>query len=142
VHFALALVLSAVLCAPWPGDTGLRATLAAVGVAALVYSAVVMRRAHRQQGYVPVLEDWVWHVVLPAVAYAAVLAAVVLLGRDTVVALFAVAASTLLLVCVGIHNAWDTVIYLTVGAMQRAATPGRPAAAPRSEPKARGKRRR
>jgi hypothetical protein len=94
----------------------------------------------RQQGYVPVLEDWVWHVVLPAVAYAAVLAAGVLLERDTTGSLFAVAAATLLLVCVGIHNAWDTVIYLTVGAMQRGAATGTPAAAPRTEPKARGKR--
>ncbi len=35
------------------------------------------------------------------------------LARDVGIALFVVAAMTLLLLCIGIHNAWDTVAYLT-----------------------------
>jgi hypothetical protein len=34
-------------------------------------------------------------------------------------ALFLVAAATLLLLCIGIHNAWDTVTYLTIVAVRR-----------------------
>ena len=129
VHFSLALIVSAVLCAPWPGSGGLRATLGVLGAGALVYSAVVLRRARRQQIYVPVMEDWVWHILLPAAAYAAILLAAMLLGRGTEGPLFVIAAATLLLLCVGIHNAWDTVTYLTFGAL-RALDPSEAEAAP------------
>lgn len=118
VHFTLALLLSAVMCAPWPGYAGLRATLVVLGAGALAYSAVVLRRTRRQQVYRPVAEDWIWHVVLPAVAYAAVLVGGVLL-RDGA-SLFALAGATLLLLCVGIHNSWDTVTYLAVATIRSA----------------------
>jgi hypothetical protein len=123
VHFTLALLVSAVLCVPWPDYGSLRATLGVSGAGALGYSALVLRRARRQRGYVPVAEDWVWHLILPGVAYAALLLAAVLLGRGAVGPLFVVGAATLLLLCVGIHNSWDTVTYLTVNAV-RAAVPG------------------
>ena len=48
VHFSLALLISAMLCAPWRDDGGMRAALGVLGAGALVYSAVVLRRARRQ----------------------------------------------------------------------------------------------
>lgn len=133
VHFTLALVLSAVLCAPWTGPVALRATLGLLGIGALVYSAVVLRRARRQTGYVPAFEDWLWHIVLPFVAYAAVLLAAVVLGGGATAALFALAGATLLLLCIGIHNAWDTVTYLTVNALRAEAAAAAPTPSPRRE---------
>ena len=105
------MLISAVMCAPWPGLTGLRATLGVLGAGALVYSAIVFRRARRQLRYTPIASDWVWHVVLPALAYAAVMVSGVLSAQGSAV-FFVLAAATLLLLCVGIHNAWDTVTYL------------------------------
>ena len=142
VHFSLALLLSALLCAPWTGYEVFRATLGVLGVGALVYAAVVLRRTLRQQNYKPVMEDWVWHIMLPAVAYAAVLVTAVLLGRGAEGPLFIVAGATLLLLCVGIHNAWDTVAYLSARVMRRSDSEGQPAPARRPEPKVHGKRRR
>ena len=127
VHFSLALLVSAVLCVPWAESGGLRATLGVLGAGALVYSAVVLRRARRQRSYVPATEDWVWHILLPAAAYAAVLLAAVLLGRIVAGPLFMIAAATLLLLCVGIHNAWDTVTYLTLNALRAEGPEGKPA---------------
>ncbi|MEO8623102.1 MAG: hypothetical protein ABI625_18650 [bacterium] len=119
VHFTLALLISAVLCAPWGQYDGLlRATLGIFGVCALVYSAIVMRRTRRQRTYEPEAEDWIWHVLLPFVAYGAILLAAVLLGRTGAWPLLMIAAATLLLLCVGIHNAWDTVTYLTISALR------------------------
>lgn len=141
VHFTLALVISAVMCVPWAGRDGLRATLAVLGVGALGYSMVVLRRTRRQKSYVPVAEDWLWHVLLPVAAYGGVLACAVLVGRGSTGAFFAVAAATVLLLCVGIHNAWDTVTYLTIGAL-RTSTSGTEHAAPRKEAAPRGRRRR
>lgn len=131
VHFAAALLLSAGLSAPWPSVAGVRLVLVAAGVGGLAYVGVVLRRARRQTTYQPVVEDWVWHVALPAGAYGGVAAAAGLV-RDAGAALFVVAAMTLLLLCVGIHNAWDTVAYLTAR-RQSAPTPARPPEAPRPE---------
>ncbi len=122
VHFTLALVLSAVMCVPWSSPAGLAGTLSLLGAGALVYSGVVLRRARRQRSYVPVAEDWIWHIVLPALAYAGVLVVALLGGAG----LFVVAAATLLLLCIGIHNSWDTVTYLTVNVVRSAATPRQP----------------
>ena len=124
VHFAAALLLSAGLSAPWPSLAALRVVLVAAGLVGLAYAGVVLRRTRRQNAYRPVLEDWVWHVVLPACAYGGVAAAG--LVRAPGAALFVVAAMTLLLLCVGIHNAWDTVAYLTA----RPTAPTEPAPAP------------
>ena len=117
VHFTLALIISAVMCVPWAGDGGPRLTLGTLGAGALVYSLIVLRRARRQRSYVPVLEDWIWHAILPAAAYLAVIVAAVCFERDGADALLAIAASAMLLLCIGIHNAWDTVTYLTARAL-------------------------
>ncbi len=74
----------------------------------------MLRRARRQTGYKPVLEDWIWHTALPITAYAALLIAALGLGRAPVPALFVVGAISLLLLFIGIHNAWDTVTYIAV----------------------------
>ncbi len=133
VHFTLALLLSALMCVPWREYGSPRGTLGVLGAGALVYSAIVLLRARRQRGYVPVVEDWIWHIVLPALAYGAVLVAALLLGGTRELPLFLVAAATALLICVGIHNAWDTVTYLTVSAV-RAAVSGTPHAQPPAAP--------
>lgn len=142
VHFSLVLLLSAVLCAPWPTYEGLRETLGVMGSGSLVYAFIVMRRALRQKNYVPVLEDWLWHIVLPAVAYTAVITAAMLFHRGADGSLFVLAAATLLLLCAGIHNAWDTVAYVTAHAMRhkRGEYPAPPA--PRKQTGARNKSRR
>ena len=82
VHFALALVVSALMCVPWPGYASLRAALATVGASGFGYFGVVLRRARPQRSYVPVAEDWLWHILLPAAAYAAVLLAAMFFAHD------------------------------------------------------------
>ncbi len=91
-----------------------------------MYTGVVVRRARRQQGYGPVLEDWVWHAILPLLAYGVLLVAGVLLSRYSGPALPLVAAVSLLLVFVGIHNAWDSVTYIAVVRRQEPDDTGRP----------------
>jgi hypothetical protein len=107
-------VVSAVLCAPWPAYQGLRAALVVFAAAALVYSAIVLRRALRLRAYKPVFEDWLWHTILPVIAYVAIVGGASALVADAADALFPIAAATLLLVFIGIHNAWDTVTYITL----------------------------
>lgn len=118
VHFCAALLVSAILSAPWHdlGPPGVAVVL--VGVSGLVYSVAVLRRALRQRDYKPVLEDWTWHAALPMLAYAALVYAGIQLWRVRSDASFIVGGSTLLLVFIGIHNAWDTVMYVTLERMR------------------------
>lgn len=112
VHFCAALLVSGILSAPWHGLGPPGVAVAVAGVCGFVYSVVVLRRALRQRDYKPVLEDWIWHAALPMVAYAALVQAGIQLSRISADALFIVGGSALLLVFIGIHNAWDTVTYV------------------------------
>jgi len=92
------------------------ALLAVFGAAGIVYTLVVLRRARRTSNYRPVREDWLWHVVLPLVAYVGTTVAAIVLPGHVGPSLFAIAGMALVLLFVGIHNAWDTVAYLVVSA--------------------------
>jgi hypothetical protein len=72
---------------------------------------IVIRRAHRQTAYSPVLEDWLWHIVFPIVAYSALVVAALICAANATPALFLVGAATVLFLYIGIHNAWDNVTY-------------------------------
>jgi len=115
VHFCATLLVAAILSAPWHAMAAVRWAIALCGAGGLVYSFLVVRRARRQKGYQPVLEDWIWHAILPAIAYAALAFAASWWGggggRE---GLFVIGAAALLLLYVGIHNAWDTVVYIAV----------------------------
>jgi hypothetical protein len=115
VHLTGALLVSAIMSVPWPSLLPASIALALCGVGGLVYGAIVIRRAHRQSGYKPVWEDWLWFTILPCVVYAALTLAALLLRVATGFAMFVTGASALSLLLIGIHNAWDTVTHLVTG---------------------------
>ena len=114
VHFCAVLLISAVLSAPWPDILGAVIITGIVGAAGVVYSLIVIRRARGTTTYTPEMEDWIWHCALPLVGYATLLVSAVMLPFHHVLALFGVAFFSLLLLFIGIHNAWDTVTYVAV----------------------------
>ncbi|MGH7711652.1 MAG: hypothetical protein ACREOG_10220 [Gemmatimonadaceae bacterium] len=120
VHFAAVLLISAILSAPWPSILGPAITLSICGVAGVVYGVIVVRRARRQTDYKPVFEDWLWHGILPLFAYSFLLLAAATIARRPTFMLFEIGAVALLLLFIGIHNAWDTVTYITVDRRQMA----------------------
>jgi hypothetical protein len=113
VHFGAVLLLAALLTTPRHTIASLRACLIACALGGLIYASWVIVQARRQEGYAPVLSDWVWHGCLPVAAYALLLIAGVLLVRAPQAALYMVAASALLLLYIGIHNAWDSAVWMT-----------------------------
>jgi len=131
VHFCAALLVSAIFSVPWHGLGPPAVAIGITGALGVVYSIAVSRRARRQQGYQPVLEDWIWHAVLPTIAYTALLYSGLALGHDTDDTLIVVGAASLLLVFIGIHNAWDTVTYVMM--VVRAPRAGTDAGVPVSE---------
>ncbi len=114
VHLSGVLLISAVMNAPWPSLVSASAALAACGFAGLVYGVIVFRRTRRQTYYMPVWQDWLWFTVFPDSAYAALALGAVFLRARTQTALFVIAAATLGLLLIAIHNAWDSVTHLVV----------------------------
>jgi hypothetical protein len=112
VHFGVVLLLSAVLSAPWDGIGAVALLWGVLGFIGIVYVAIVARRLRVQTAYQPVFEDWLFHVLLPCVAYAILAGSVFRAQAHARTALFLVGAAALLLLFVGIHNAWDTVTHL------------------------------
>lgn len=88
LHFGAALLIAAILSAPWPSLVSAAVALGISGFLGVGYALIVLRRARRQSAYQPVLEDCIWHVILPLVACAVLSTAAVTLVRHAVVSLF------------------------------------------------------
>jgi hypothetical protein len=114
VHFCLALLVAAILSAPWQALWPAGLLLGLTGIGGMIYVIIVLRRARRQTDYQPVLEDWLFHTIFPLVSYTALLVAAIVLPGHPAQALFVIAAATLLLLFIGIHNAWDNVLYIVI----------------------------
>jgi hypothetical protein len=115
VHFGTALLVAAILSAPWQALWPAGLLLGLSGLGGIAYIIIVLWRAHRLRGnYQPVLEDWLWHIVLPLVSYTALIVAALVLLVQPAPALFIIAAATVLFLFIGIHNAWDNVTYAAI----------------------------
>ena len=114
VHFCAALLVAAILSAPWQALWYASLLLGLSGLGGVTYVVIVLRRVRRQTDYQPVLEDWLWHTVFPLVSYTALVVAAIILPGNPAPALFVTGAATLLLLFIGIHNAWDNVTYVVI----------------------------
>src|SRR6266436_172047 len=114
VHFCLALLVAAILSAPWQALWYASLLLGLCGLGGGTYVVIVLRRVSRQTDYQPVLEDWLWHTVFPLVSYTALVVAAIVLPGNAALALFGIGAVTVLLLFTGIHNAWDAVTYVVI----------------------------
>ncbi|HLG65717.1 MAG TPA: hypothetical protein VKY19_27600 [Ktedonosporobacter sp.] len=114
VHFCAALFLATTLSAPWQTLWQPGLLLGLCGLWGMTYTVIVIRRSHRQTDYKLVLEDWLGHVIFPLISYTILVVAAILLPGNPRPTLFGIAAVMVLLLFIGIHNAWDTVTYITV----------------------------
>jgi hypothetical protein len=119
VSFGVALFLAALLSAPWTTLIPPALVLGLCGLAGTLYSATVVQRQRRVEGYTPVLEDWVWYGASPLVAYLALVAAAPLLPVSPEPTLLLIGAAMALLLFNGIRNAWDIVTYIVVERVSR-----------------------
>jgi hypothetical protein len=114
LHFCAALLVSAILSAPWRSLVHAAVLLGLTGLFGVVYVCRVMMRTRRLTVYRPGIEDWVWYAIVPLVAYAAIVVAALLLPWAPTETLFVLGGANVLLIFIGIHNAWDVVTFLAV----------------------------
>jgi hypothetical protein len=115
VHFGSALLLSALLNVPGQTRLGAGLCLGVVGLWGVLYTAGTARHVRSlSPEYAAVAADWIWNVLLPLLCYGALLAAGLMLSLHVATALYVTAAVALLLLFIGIHNAWDIAVWFTV----------------------------
>ena len=115
VHFGAALLIAALLSAPWPALWTAALLLGLAGLAGVSYVFIVLWEVrHRLVGYQLVLSDWLWYTLLPLISYTALVVAAILLPIYPGPVLFIIAAVTMLLLFMGIRNAWDVVTYMAI----------------------------
>jgi len=89
-----------------------------LGIWGVSYAVLVFLRTRRVTEYKPVAEDWIFHVILPLFAYTLLLAGAFSLITFTETALFMIGTMGVILLFVGIHNAWDTVTFIVTEKMK------------------------
>ncbi|MBV8550965.1 MAG: hypothetical protein JOY54_06665 [Acidobacteriaceae bacterium] len=113
IHLCTALLISAVMAAPWQTLVSLAVCLAAFGVAGIGYSFRVFWHA-RKAAYRADVEDWVWYLAFPLLAHLALVGAAVLIWWNVGWALAVVAGDAVMFLLLGVHNSWDTVTFIAV----------------------------
>jgi hypothetical protein len=125
VHFGVVLALAAFLSMPHQSILALSAGFAAIAAAGLIWSVVIVRNMPKQDSeYSPVAEDWIWNVILPGLVYVLILAMSYLVWHHVAGALYGMAAASLALLFIGIHNAWDIAVWMTLTRPKKPDPPG------------------
>ncbi len=112
VHFSAVLGSAAFLSMPRQTVFSVSWGCGIAGAAGVLYVAVIGAGVRRiASAYVPVREDWIWNVILPGAAYGCLFAVAFLIRRWPVGCIYGLAAALVLLMFVGIHNAWDIAVW-------------------------------
>ena len=114
VHFGTVLLLAGILSAPWQTFSSLSVLLGLLGLGMVFYSIIVLWRMWRVPHYQSTLEDWSWYMAFPLIANILLIVAAFVLPKNPSSALYLVGSAMMLLLLVGIRNAWDMVTFLAV----------------------------
>jgi hypothetical protein len=113
VHFSSVLVVCLLATIPTETWVTLGALLTCAGAIGLVYSGWVWRRMMKH-GIVASIDtvDRLWYALLPIPAYLLVVAAGAGLWRRSGLSLDILASALILLLLIGIRNAWDMTVWI------------------------------
>ena len=114
LHFCAVLLVAATLTTPGHTTASLSFCLSVVGLGGVAYTTSIILRMRRQKVNAPVSSDWVWHILAPLVAYMCLLGSGAVVWASAAAALYSAAAGALLLLYIGIHNAWDAATWMAV----------------------------
>lgn len=119
VHFSAALLVSGLMRMPWHTIAPAAVLCGVTGIAGVIYGIIVARRMTKPMSYKPDFADWMFFVVVPLLGYVVLAASSAEALFHPEEALIGIGAATLVLLFMGIHNAWDSVSYLVFVSMRQ-----------------------
>jgi len=114
VHFCTVLLIAGILSAPRQAFSSVGLLLGLLGLGMVLYLIIVMRRMRQVPHYQTPLKDWLWYMAFPLIAHIVLIVAAIALPANPALALYIISAAMIVLLFLGIHNAWDLVTYLAV----------------------------
>ena len=114
VHFCAVLLMAGILSAPWQVYMSVSLFLGLSGQGMVLYLIIVIQRIRHVPDNQTPLKDWLSYIVIPLFAYFVLIVAAVALPVNPELVLFIISAALVVLLFIGIHNAWDLVTYLAV----------------------------
>jgi len=112
VYFTTALVVSTVFLVPALPVMLIGAFLSVGSAASLGYLAYTRAHQRWRQSKLPLL-DWIWFVGMPISAFVVLLISGIGFLLQASLAMHGVAVALILLLVIGIRNAWDLVIWIS-----------------------------
>lgn len=112
LQFGTTLFISAVFLAPWISERIPLGLLSIAGIVGIGFTGIVAIRMRRQTHYQPNIWDGIFHIVLPLAAYAILTGAILAVSSFPRETLFGIGVAALLLLFIGIRNAWDNIEYM------------------------------
>jgi hypothetical protein len=112
VYFATALVVSTVFLAPALPAMPIGVFLCVGALASLGYLAYTRAHQRWRQSKLPFM-DWIWFVGMPIATYVLLLFSGIGFFLQATLAMHGVALTVILLLVIGIRNAWDLVIWIS-----------------------------
>ena len=114
VHFGATLLVAVILMAPWHSVPPPAVLVGFTGLLGVAYMLRLIYRTRNLASYRADIDDWAWYNVLPFVAYGA-LSIGGFWGLASIErSLFVVGGAAVLLMFIGIRNAWDIVTYIAI----------------------------
>jgi hypothetical protein len=112
VHFTAAMVTAAAMLAPDIPAPILGSLLVIGSIGGIVYMLWTRVHAQWRRNHLSLL-DLVWFVALPLLAFLITLGSGVGIALHARMAPYALATGTVMLIVIGIRNAWDIVVWMT-----------------------------
>jgi hypothetical protein len=115
IHFGAVLWIASIMSIPGHTALSLAISTAATGIGLMVYGVLTIYRMYRNRVlYRPAVQDWMWNAVYPSLCCTSLLAAGALVLQHPVAALYLIGGVTMAMLFIGVHNAWDLAVWITV----------------------------
>ena len=112
VHFGGVLLLSLVVLVPWPSAWPAGVLLGLIGIGGITYAIVVLRLLRQLEFVALKIRDWITYGGAPGLANVGLVAAAVGTITERTFAPYAVAGAIVLLLFVGLLDAWDVTLWI------------------------------
>ena len=115
IHFGSVLWIASIMSIPGHSALSLAVSMAVTGIGLTIYSVLTIYRMNSNRAlYTPAMQDWIWNAALPSICCISLLAAGVLVLQHAVPALYLIGGVTMAMLFIGVHNAWDLAVWITV----------------------------